>query len=357
MYQKIILLLYLLLATRISFPQTAISYKSLNSTKFTVNIDSSLLDKTMNQFFLTSDFLDAALNSINTFNSLIKKENYRTKIASFNNPTSSDMGFNLEYEVHSALKPLLLKAKNVNHNKFGQIISSIVNTSPKTALPKPALGGVNPVFSTLISIVGTLTIQEKRITKEDLDSFITKISKYFVQYEKLNQANLYLDQTLERIDQKLKDLQFDLREYILDIVFILNKNTERGKLKNITVEELHLKYLDKYRIEKSIEDSGEIKYPTDGIKSAKDIAYSIQKIFIEYQKIYDDNYKQIRSILQDSKLLGKNINLKQLDVSLKDLEFLYNESKLFDSYGLRLTTLFERLKTLAATDQITEKDK
>ncbi len=59
-----------------------------------------------NKFLTSSDFLDAAINSINSLNSLVKKEAYRTKITSFNNPTSSDMGFNLENEIQTALKPL-----------------------------------------------------------------------------------------------------------------------------------------------------------------------------------------------------------------------------------------------------------
>ncbi len=62
-----------------------------------------------NQFISTSYLLDAAMNSFNSMNSLIKKENYRNKITSFNNPTSSDMGFNLENEIQTALKPLLVK--------------------------------------------------------------------------------------------------------------------------------------------------------------------------------------------------------------------------------------------------------
>ncbi|MEJ7912445.1 MAG: hypothetical protein WKF70_04775, partial [Chitinophagaceae bacterium] len=41
------------------------------------------------QFLSTIDFLDASINSINSFNSLLKKEAYRIKITSFNNPTSS----------------------------------------------------------------------------------------------------------------------------------------------------------------------------------------------------------------------------------------------------------------------------
>jgi branched-subunit amino acid aminotransferase/4-amino-4-deoxychorismate lyase len=56
-----------------------------------------------------------------------------------------------------------------------------------------------------------------------LDSFITTTSKYFVQYEKLNAANNLLDQHLDRLNAKMRDLQFDLKEYLLDITAILYK--------------------------------------------------------------------------------------------------------------------------------------
>src|SRR5215203_1053045 len=87
------------------------------------------------QFTATCDFVDAAINSLNSFNGLIKKENYRIKITAFNNPTSSEMGFNLENEIQSALKPLLAKAKNTNTNKFSQVITSIVSGVSKTTTP------------------------------------------------------------------------------------------------------------------------------------------------------------------------------------------------------------------------------
>ncbi|HEX6168197.1 MAG TPA: hypothetical protein VFZ33_00795, partial [Chitinophagaceae bacterium] len=313
------------------------------------------------QFTATCDFLDAAINSLNSFNGLIKKENYRVKITSFNNPTSSEMGFNLENEIQSALKPLLAKAKNTNTNKFSQVVTSLISGQSKTTPIKTVANGVNPLFSTLLSLVGTLTIQEKKITREDLDSFILTTSKYFVQYEKLNQANILFDQNIEKINNKLKDLQFDIKEYILDMITILNKNVQRSQLKNSNTEELFLKYLDKGKLQslsfENHEQSQKIsfRYPTDGIKTAKEIAYNLQKLFHEYQKVYGDNYQQIRSILLESKSLGKSINIKQVDNSLKELEELYSESKNSDIISLRLTTLFERLKILAATEQVPTK--
>jgi hypothetical protein len=266
------------------------------------------------------------------------------------------MGFNLENEIQSALKPLLAKARNTNTNKFSQVVTSLMTGQPKTTVAKTVTTGVNPLFSTLLSVVGTLTIQEKKITREDLDSFILSTSKYFVQYEKLNQANNLFDQNIEKINTKLKDLQFDIKEYMLDMIIILNKNIQRSQLKSTNTEELFLKYLDKLKVENlfsndAADSDPPFRYPADGIKTAKDIAYNLQKLFNEYQKVYGDNYQQIRSILLESKSLGKNINTRQVDQSLKDLEELYNDSKNSDVLSLRFNTLFERLKILTATEQ------
>ena len=302
----------------------------------------------------TVDFLDATINSLNSFNSLLKKEAYRIKITALNNPTSSDMGFNLENEIQTALKPLLEKAKNTNTQKFSGIVSSILGSGSKTGLGKP-LSLVSPVFPTLLGLVGNLTVQEKKITREDLDSFINATSKYFVQYEKLNTSNNLLDQNIDRLNAKMRDLQFDMKEYMLDMVTILYKNTQRNSLKNLSYEELFLKYLDRQKLEEQWQKEASVettvRYPSDGIKGAKDLANNLQKLFNDYQKVYTENYSQIKTILTEAKKLGKNVNLQQVDASLKEVEGLFNESKSSDVLSLRLTTLFERLKNLTAAEQ------
>ena len=310
------------------------------------------------QFISTIDFLDASINSINSFNSLLKKEAYRIKITSFNNPTSSDMGFNLENEIQTALKPLLDKAKNTNTQKFSGIVSSILSSQSKSGLGKTLLS-INPVFPTLLSLVGNLTVQEKKITREDLDSFITATSKYFVQYEKLNAANNLLDQNIDRLSTRMRDLQFDMKEYMLDMTTIIYKNIQRGSIKNLSNEELFLKYLDRQKVEefwgREITLETSVRYPADGIKGAKDLANNLQKLFNDYQKVYNENYSQIKAILLDAKKLGKNVNVQQVDASLKEVEQLFIESKSSDILSLRLTTLFERLKALVATEQLMAK--
>lgn len=319
---------------------------------FAQSNDDSTTYKLIAQYTAAINYTDAAINSISALNSLIKKENYRNKISSFNNPTSSDMGFNLQLEINTALKPLLDKAKNVNPNKFMDVVGSLVGNQSKAGIAKnliPATG----IFSTLTSLVGNLTVTEKKVTKSDLDSFMISISKYFGQYEKLNRINQQFDISIDKIDLRLQELQTDLKDYLLDLTIAYNSTLQRSNLKQKTTEELLLKYLDKVEIEKQINNStSNIIFPSDAIKTAKDITSTIQKIFAEYQKIYTANYNDIKNILQETKQLGSNINKQTIDNSLAELQTLYTESKNADALILRISTLTERLKTLVATEKL-----
>jgi hypothetical protein len=53
--------------------------------------------------------------------------------------------------------------------------------------------------------------------------------------------------------------------------------------------------------------------------------------------------------------LGKGINIKQVEASQKDMEQLYNDSKISDVFALRLNKLFERLKVLVGSEQIVQR--
>ena len=305
------------------------------------------------QFQFTADFIDAAINSFNSFQSLLKKENYRVKVTSFNNPSSKELGFSLEVEIQAALKPLLSKAKNTSPVKFSEIVSSLFQAPGNFASPSGAIAGFHPLFASLISMVGNLTVQEKKITKQDLDSFLQVTSRYFLQYHKLNQANLIFDLDIQKLNSKMMDLQFDIKEYMIDLVIIVNKPGLRSQLKNMNSEELYLRYMQGEPFRQLLEYPRikYLQYPSDGIKNAKEIAYTLQKLFVEYQKIYSDNFEQIRNILLESKSFGNAVNLKQVDASLKELEELYNDSRQSDMMGLRLNTLFERLRILVNSEQ------
>lgn len=309
-----------------------------------------------NQFVATSNLLDAALNSINSINSLVKKENYRNKINSFNNPANSDIGFSLEAEINSAIKPILEKTRNINGRKFSEIVSSLIYNPVKNQLPRNVFGP-GMVFNSLLSLVGNVAINEKKVTREDVDSFVFTIGKYFAQYEKLKEANMSFDANIDKFNLKLQELQFDIREFMLDIVTIINTNINRNELRRRSLEELLLTYLDKDILDttfesKSLPNIRNVHYPGDGIKTAKEIVYGIQKLFNEYQKIYSQNYNEIKTVLLQTKELGKNINIKQVDLAVHEFDQLYIESKEADVLNLRLNTLSERLKYLVSTEHM-----
>jgi len=140
---------------------------------------------------------------------------------------------------------------------------------------------------------------------------------------------------------------------MMDLIIVLFKQTNRQQLKYKSLEELQIRYLDKSVLDTILKkDSGILlKFPGDAIKASKEMVYGIQKLFEEYQKLYADNYEQIRNILMQSKELGNNVNIQKIDQSLAELEKFYLESKDADILNLRLQTLSERLKVLVQTEQ------
>lgn len=295
------------------------------------------------KFTNTSLFLDAAISSANNLQALISKESYRNKIVSLNNPTSNELGFSLEMEIQTAMKPLLAKTKKTNTNKFSQVVGSFLNTG-KTGL---SLFPAGNVFTSIVGMAGNLTVQEKAIEQKDLDDFIKSIQKYFNQYERLYQSNLIFNSDMEKLKTKLRLLQSDIKLLIQDLVLALDKSVKRQQLKNLSTEELMLRYFDSKKIlEQLNKGNSQIQYPQDAIKTCKEVANNIQRIYDEYTTIYNSNFKEIKNIIADTKNVSAMVNQIQLNLTLKEVENLYNESKTIDSDNLRLKTLFERLEVV-----------
>ena len=287
---------------------------------------------------------DAAISGTNNLQSLILKETYRNKIVALNNPTSNELGFSLEVEIQNALKPLLSKTNKTNTSKLGQVVGSVMQTG-KTSL---GLFPAGNVFTSLISMVGNVTVQEKRIEKEDLENFIKSIEKYFNQYERLHVANKQFNNDMEKLKIKLKILQEDIQLQVVDLIVVLDKTQKRKQLKNMPVEDLMLLYFDTKKIQEQLNKQPmgtQLQFPQDAIKGSKEIANNVQRIYNEYTTIYNNNYKEIRSIINDTKATGAIVDQIKLNNTLKELEGLYNESKNTDVANLRLKTLYERLET------------
>jgi hypothetical protein len=300
----------------------------------------------LNKFSTTSSFLDVAIGSVNNLQALILKESYRNKIASLNNPTSNELGFNLELEIHNALKPLLQKAKKTNNSKFGQVVGSLLETGKRSPV---SLFPAGNVFTSIISMVGNLTVQERGIDQQDLDNFIKSIEKYFNQYERLYQSNLVFNSDMEKMKAKLNLLQDDIRVLLQDLIISLDKTIKRQQLKSMASEDLMLRYFDSKKIDAQLNKPGqkeEVQFPQDAIKSGKEIANGIQRIYNEYTAIYNSNFQEVKNIISNTKNVSASVDQVQLNKTLKELEKLYNESKNMDAENLRLKTLFDRLEAI-----------
>jgi hypothetical protein len=92
--------------------------------------------------------------------------------------------------------------------------------------------------------------------------------------------------------------------------------------------------------------SVQIQFPNDGVKTCKEIANSIQRIYDEYASIYSNNFKEIKNIISDTKSASITVDQLQLNKTLRDVESMYNESKNTDAGSMRLKTLFERLEII-----------
>jgi len=298
------------------------------------------------KFMLSSNFLDIAISSTNSLQTMVLKESYRNKIVALNNPTSNELGFNLELEIQNALKPIMDKTSKTNAGKLSQVVGSVMQTGKSGA----SLFPVGNVFTSLISMVGGVTVQEKKVEKEDLDNFIRSIEKYFSQYQKLHSANTKFNNDIDKLKTRIKLLQDDIKIQLQDLILTLNKNIKRSSLKNISIEDLMLKYYDSKRISELLNKQptgiAVQQFPPDAIKGCKEIANNIQRIYDEYSIIYNSNYKEIRSVIADTKTVITTADQLKLNTTLRDLDALYNESKTADTDNLRLKTMFDRLETL-----------
>ncbi|MCE3282447.1 MAG: hypothetical protein K0Q66_1184, partial [Chitinophagaceae bacterium] len=149
----------------------------------------------LDRFSISAQFLDAAVSSANSLQVLVMKESYRNKIASLNNPTSNELGFSLELEIQNAMKPLLDKARKTNAGKFTQVINSFLETGKRSPV---SLFPAGNVFTSIVGMVGSLTVQERGIDQNDLNRFIQNIEKYFSQYERLYQSNQSFNMEMEK---------------------------------------------------------------------------------------------------------------------------------------------------------------
>ena len=295
-------------------------------------------------------FVESANNSINSLNSLLKKDNYRNKITTLNNPANNDLGFNLKSEILAALKPLLEKAKKTDHKKFREVIENLLSNPEENGLtPVKKFLPAASILSSILSIVGNLVITEKKITKEDLNQFMARIEQYFAQYEKLNDINEQFSLELQKVLQRSEEMKDDLKEFLVDCIYTMNRSITKESLKEKTVEALIQKYYDPQKIQIWLDTAGNIEgmlYPPDAPTTVKFLTSGIKKLQREFEGIYNDNYRELKELISSLKNTISNLDQKQLDKTNGEIDRLYNESRQADVINLNLTLVDERMNTV-----------
>jgi hypothetical protein len=295
-------------------------------------------------------FVESANNSVNSLNSLLKKDNYRNKITTLNNPTNNELGFSLKTEILTALKPILDKAKKTDGKKFKEVIENFLSNPEENGISSvkkylPALG----IFSTVLSLVGNLVIVEKTITKEDLNVFIAKIQQYFSQYEKLNTINQQFGMQVQKLLDKSEEIKGDLKDFLVDCICTMNRGITKASITDMSVEALVQKYYDPQKMQNWLDTSrakneGSL-YPPDAPTSVKLLTSGIKKLQKEFEMLYSDNYKQLKELIASLKTTIPNLDQKQLDKTNSDIDKLYNDSRQADIINLNINQVDERMNT------------
>lgn len=298
-------------------------------------------------------FIESANNSVNSLTSLLKKDNYRNKITTLNNPVNNELGFSLKGEILTALKPLLDKAKRVDGGKFRSVIENFLNNPEDNGIKSvkkymPSLG----IFSTVLSLVGNLVVVERSITKEDLEKFTTRVQQYFFQYERLNAINERFAEQVDKLLEKSEETKDDIKEFLAECITTLNRDIPKSSLRDMSVESLLQKYYDPQKINAwidtcQVQNEGSL-YPPDAPTSVKLIAVSIKRIQKEFEAIYSENYTEMKDLMTTLKNTIPNLDKERLSKTSDEIEQLYNESRQADMINLNMAQVNERMNIVCA---------
>jgi hypothetical protein len=293
-------------------------------------------------------FIESASNSVNSLTSLLKKDSYRNKITTLNNPVNNDLGFSLKNEILMALKPILDKVKKTDGNKFREVIENFLSKPEENGIKSvkkylPSLG----IFTTVLSLVGNLVIVEKSITKEDLNKFMDKVQQYFYQYEKLNAINEQFGEQVAKLLEKSNEIKEDLKDFLLESITTMNTTVSKPLLKEMPVEALLQKYYDPQKLQAWLDTTraqqeGSL-YPPDAPTSVKLIASGIKRIQKEFETIYNENYREMKELIASLKNTIPNLDQNQLNKTSAEIDHLYNESRQADVINLNITQVNERM--------------
>jgi hypothetical protein len=90
----------------------------------------------------------------------------------------------------------------------------------------------------------------------------------------------------------------------------------------------------------------QLLFPPDAPTSVKLITSGIKRLQKEFEAIYSENYLQLKELLGSLKTTIPDVDQEQLEKTSKEIDRLYNESRLADVTNLNIAQVDERMNTV-----------
>jgi hypothetical protein len=171
-----------------------------------------------------------------------------------------------------------------------------------------------------------------------------------LQYEKLNVINEQFGVQLQKLVDRSEEIKEDLKEFLVDCIYTMDKNITKQSIKPGQVEALIQRYYDPQKLQAwfdtcRVSPAGSL-FPSDASTSVKLLTAGIKRLQKEFEALYNDNYKQLKDLIASLKNTITDLDEEQLAKTNTEIDKLYNDSRQADVINLNINQVDERMNTV-----------
>ncbi|MCC5945125.1 MAG: hypothetical protein JJT94_09320 [Bernardetiaceae bacterium] len=271
-----------------------------------------------------AELLEQINGELNTLYAIVQIESYRNLLASLNNPADESMGFSYHEKVREIL------TKTTSNSRQGSRIMEVANR----ILQDPLLSVVTSatpiisVGSSLVSFISSVSVNDRRISPEDVGNFKQELDKYTIYYIKLNRLNTQFSSSLENYQLQSNSLHNRVNNFVqfqtnalnikiperqpqdktggyLQTVFLsYNKSSIQQYLQNLEQQNKRGNTIDYGRLLRSNPQISEAN------KSTSELIYlykQFEYLYEQYLSMLEENSRGTLKILEED-VLNKNLS-------------------------------------------------
>jgi len=283
----------------------------------------------------SASFMESVNGALNALEFSVSSLDYSNSIFELNNPTNTDLGFNLEKVILKIVDEKIIKGKfqKKGGSKLRSIISSILNNPLVNNPITKAIVSTVPAISSITSIfniVNSVAVTEDDIDTSDLTAFTKELQRYTAHYEALSKASRDLDFNLNNLKLKsesVRKLAINfVKEHINDVYTQQNAPSSEGMDMNNMVRK-HYNYISVLEYIKQVERQNNNNYdflskrfvfPMVSRSKASFIAEEVEKLYNEYLTTLSTYHNNVVVILNNATGLSDDttkISKKIFDLS------------------------------------------